>query len=305
MTLAVGLAVLAALLFGAGTACQAHVAGASDRSSRPGDAAGSLTSVGALTALMARPLWLVGTVLDWLGALTHIVALHFGPLTLVQPLSLTAIVFAVLVEATLAHRRLSRRQLLAAGQTALGLVLIALCLGPHSHSRHVRASTAFVGLAAVALGIAAVALSSGVCASRRVQALVLGAAAGSAYGLSDALARMIQVPDVTGFGVPVEILAGATALVAGAVGLVLSQVALQRRGLSSSMPTQDLLALLVSIAMGAVLLGEVPHLAGIGVVATAVSLGLTGHGIVRLSRLPSHVPAVDRPAVLAGGALPR
>jgi uncharacterized membrane protein len=295
--LAVGLAVLAALLFGTGTALQAHAAaggrpvGAAGR----GSGSGSVVHLRSLATVAARPLWLAGTVLDWLGALSHIAALHFGPLTLVQPLSLTAIVFAVPAEALLLRRRPSRRQVAAATQTAVGLITVASGLSRHLRSSDIGAGTSIAGVAAAGLGIGALVLCVAHSRSLRLQALLLGAAAGSAYGLSDAMARTVQVPAITGYSHLVEVLAGMTALTAGGLGLLLTQAALQKGRLSASMPAQDLLALLVSIAAGATLLGEVPPLTSTRVAGTLVALLLTGHGILRLSRslgqsAPPHAP---------------
>jgi hypothetical protein len=300
MTLAAGLALLAALLFGTGTALQAHAAAGNQPRTRPttrartraparartgpDTGAESVLHLRSLATVMARPLWLAGTVLDWLGALTHFAALHFGPLTLVQPLSLAAIIFAVPAEALLSRRRPSRRQMAAATQTALGLVLVALCLGRDLHSSHVDALTSGAGVAAAGFGIGVLVLCAARCRSHRLRALLLGAAAGSAYGLSDTMARAVQLPAVTQFTSVLEVSAGATALTAGGIGLLLTQAALQKSRLSSSMPAQDLLALLVSIALGGTLLAEVPHLTNTLLLGTLIALVLTAHGILRLSR---------------------
>ncbi len=272
MSLAVGLALAAAVLFGAGTALQAQAAS----TVRPA----AVVHAASLAAMVARPLWLAGTVLDWLGALTHLVALHFGPLTVVQPLTLTALVFAVPVEALLRRRRPTRRQLVAAIQTAAGLAVLALALGAHL-------STTGTGLGPVAAGTAAVAVGAAVLGaartgSPRVQALLLGAAAGTAYGLSDALFRVVLAPGTMPAGHPAWLAAGAGALVAGGTGLVLTQAALQKGRLSCSMPTQDLLALTVSIGLGAALIGEVPRLGRTGLAVVLVAGIAVAHGIGRL-----------------------
>lgn len=301
MTLAVGLALLAALFFGAGTALQAHAAAPSRTARPPAVRPGSVLHLRSLVSVMARPLWLVGTVLDWLGALTHIAALHFGPLTLVQPLALTAIVWAVLTEALLSRRHPSGPQLVAATETALGLALVTLCLSHDVHGSHVDALTSAAGVIGAALGIGTLALLATLCDGQRVQALLLGAAAGSAYGLSDAMMRAVQVPDITRFSGLVEVLAAATALTAGGIGLLLTQGALQKSGLSSSMPVQDLLALLVSIALGASMLGEVPRVTGTVLAGSALALILSGHGILRLARSLHHPTAEDVPGRASAG----
>jgi hypothetical protein len=161
--------------------------------------------------------------------------------------------------------------------------------------------TSAAGVIGAVLGIGMLALVATLCESHRAQALVLGAAAGSAYGLSDAMMRVVQVPDITRFSGLVEVLAAATALTAGGIGLLLTQGALQKSGLSSSMPAQDLLALLVSIAVGASMLGEAPRLTGTVLAGTAFALVLSGHGIVRLARTLHHPTGEDVRDTAAAG----
>ncbi len=274
MTTAVCLALVAAVLFGAGTALQAHAASPV----RTGGLAGVVPG-GSMARTASRPLWLAGTALDWLGALTHVAALHAGPLTLVQPLALTAIVVAVPAEAFLRRHRPTRRQTLAAVQTAGGLAVLAVRLGRdlvHGGTGLGPAAAAVAALA-VAVTLAAVSRSS----SPRLQALLLGAAAGTCYGLSDALFRVVlgsAVPLGPGWAL---VLAGA--LGAGGAGLVLTQAALHKGRLASSMPAQDLLALTVSIGLGAALLGELPRLGELDLVLVPIALAAVLLGIRRLS----------------------
>ncbi len=269
MSTAAILALLAALLFGTGTALQAHAA-----ADRP------------LMRLLGRPLWWAGTMLDWLGAGVHLVALHFGPLALVQPLTTTAIIFAVPVAALLGRRRPSRRQLLAAVETSAGLGLLAGFLGRGLVHSTPSATTAVVVPLVLVVVLAAAVHQSSRLRNRRTQALLLGAAAGSAYGLSDALARTVQVTRLVALGSPLWVVMVAGLVVVGGAGLLLTQLALQRAPLSSSLPAQDFLALVVSIGLGAVLLGETPPSDPLHLVVGAVALVLVGHGIRTLAGRP-------------------
>jgi len=55
--------------------------------------------------LVRHPVWLLGTVSDGAGLSMQALALGFGPVALVQPLLVTGLLFAVVLTATLAHRR--------------------------------------------------------------------------------------------------------------------------------------------------------------------------------------------------------
>jgi hypothetical protein len=269
------LALVAGAMFGAGTAMQAQ---ASARL-RPR----SVVHFGSLASVVSRPLWLAGTALDWLGALLHIAALHFGPLTLVQPLSLSAIAFAVPAEALLLRLRPTKGQVAAALETAAGLALVAGALGRDLHTSPPTFASSSIGITVAVLAVGLPLVVATRCRRGR-QALLVGMAAGACYGLSDALVRAVQVPSLaTVLGGPWFLLVS-TALIAGCSGLVLTQAALQKGGLSASLPAQDLLALIVSVGLGAALIGEAPRLGITAVLALLVALGLVGHGTALLTR---------------------
>ena len=288
MTLAVALSLLAALLFGSGTALQGHAAAVEPPQ--------RLVEGRALARLLRRPVWLIGTALDWLGALTHLAALHFGALLVVQPLVLSAIVFAVPVEALLARRRPTRRRLLAAAQTSAGLALLALWSA--HHLRHVAASPVamVVGTALVLVGLGVLVERASRARHGRSQALLLGAAAGSAYGLSDALARTVQVTRLVPVLSAPWLLMLVTAGVVGGAGLLLTQLALQRASLSASLPVQDTSTLVLSVVMGCVLLGEVPDVGVPALAGGALALALVVHGIRTLAGTVPALPSVTLPA---------
>jgi len=291
MTIAVVLSLLAALLFGSGTALQGRAALVEPPQ--------RLVEGRALRRLLSRPVWLAGTALDWLGALTHLAALHFGPLVVVQPLVLTAMVFAVPVAALLERRLPTRRQVVAAVQTSAGLAVLAAWSGRHlghltpSPVAMVVSST----LVVLALGVL-VALASR-ARHGRSQALLLGAAAGTAYGLSDALARTVQVTGLVPVLSPPWLVMLVTAAVVGGAGLLLTQLALQRAPLSASLPIQDSSALVLSVVMGAVLLGEVPQLDVLSLVGGVLALAVVVHGIRTLAAsvpaVPTALPATAHP----------
>src|SRR6201985_1444708 len=80
-------ALAAAVLYGTGAALQQHQAAAA-----PDRAAGR---PGLLLLLMRRPWWLLGIVAELGGFATHAFALRFGPLTVVQMLLASSLVFSV------------------------------------------------------------------------------------------------------------------------------------------------------------------------------------------------------------------
>lgn len=72
-----------------------------------------------LLRLLARPSWLFGTIMLGLAIVFQLTALLFAPLIVVQPIGVVALVVTTLVNARVAHLRLSRESIRA----------VALCVG--------------------------------------------------------------------------------------------------------------------------------------------------------------------------------
>lgn len=300
---AVLLAFLAAILFGIGTAMQALASSVGPTTMSP--ATSRTRARWLLTrwplSLLRQSMWLVGSTLDLVGALAHITALHYGTLAVVQPIALSSVVFAVAAEAALQRRRLEGVQVLAALKSALGLGAIVVLLGhapAGSPSRLVALGTAGVSVLALAL----------VLASRRRpprhQALLLGAAAGSAFGLSASLARTAQLIVSSGHGSLAWLIPTAGVIASGTAGLLMSQAAYRQGRLAWSMPTQDSVALILSLAMGVLFLNEVPRVDPAVLVGITTALCLVTHGISRLARTAPHPvpdPVPDPTSVPVGG----
>jgi hypothetical protein len=66
--------------------------------------------------LLATRLWVIGIVVDISASGLQAVALHFGPLSLVQPILVCDLLFAALMAAAVAHRRPDR--IIVAGSCA-------------------------------------------------------------------------------------------------------------------------------------------------------------------------------------------
>ncbi|MFD0885881.1 hypothetical protein ACFQ08_15130, partial [Streptosporangium algeriense] len=79
--LAVGLALLGSLFFALGAALQQHEAAGAERP--------------AIGRLFRRPRWLLGGLSIAVGTGLHVLALRYGPLTLVQPMGVASLLFAL------------------------------------------------------------------------------------------------------------------------------------------------------------------------------------------------------------------
>jgi len=174
-----------------------------------------------LWQLAHRPWWLAAIAAQGLGASLHLLALSFGPLTFVQPLGVTTLLFAVPLAALLHHHRVQLAELAAALIVLTGLALLLSVLPPGTGAGAVDAEPVSIMIvAAIALTATAVALAKVV--SGRLRSLLLASGAGISFGVTSALARVVlQTVGQPGSTV--------TVLFAGATFALLSCPTLRRR----------------------------------------------------------------------------
>jgi drug/metabolite transporter (DMT)-like permease len=125
-------ALSAAALFAAATALQHRSAGMVTAAGRDRTAG----VAGFVSQTMRHPLWLIGALADVGGLGLHALALRDGPLTLVQPLLVTGVVFALPLRQLLEHRRPRRDDAGWAAALATGLVLFLILSSPTGSARH-------------------------------------------------------------------------------------------------------------------------------------------------------------------------
>ncbi|MEV4223478.1 DMT family transporter [Nonomuraea sp. NPDC049725] len=225
-----------------------------------------------LLALLRRPRWLIGGASILVGGGLHIVALGLGPLTVVQPMGVASLLFALPIAATLHGRRPERRELAAAGVVAAGLIGLVL-LVPESDGPTRLDPTGVLTLLGVA-GVAAVLLWAGSkAASHAGRAALLATASGVLYGATATLLRVL----VDGgwnwwylLALPVPAL----------LALMMLQRAYAVGHFGVSFASLQIADPLTAVAFGALLLGE-PVPTGVLPIAAAA---LTAAGTVALAR---------------------
>ncbi|MBB6351802.1 DMT family transporter [Nonomuraea muscovyensis] len=225
-----------------------------------------------LLALLRRPRWLIGGASILVGGGLHIVALGLGPLTVVQPMGVASLLFALPIAATLHGRRPSRRELAAAAVVAMGLVGLVL-LVPESGGPTRLAPTGVLTLLGVS-GVAAVLLWAGSrMASPAGRAALLATSSGVLYGATATLVRVL----VDGawdwwylLALPVPAL----------LALMMLQRAYAVGHFGVSFAALQIADPLTAVAFGALLLGE-PLPTGVVPIAAAA---LTAAGTVALAR---------------------
>ncbi|MBB5122699.1 DMT family transporter [Streptomyces eurocidicus] len=203
---------------------------------------------------LRRPSWWGAVALTGVGAGLHVVALAFGPLSLVQPLGALTIVFALPMAALLVRRPVGavgwRGALLATG----GLAGLLALTGPARAESLAAGQRPGLAMGAVAV-VAVVSLAARWVRRPVVRGVVLASAAGIAFGMASVFTKAAAedwTSHRTGALVPTLV---TIALLASA-GMLLSQASYRGAGLSSPLATVTVVNPAVAAAVGIAVLGE-------------------------------------------------
>ncbi|MFD3664806.1 DMT family transporter [Streptomyces sp. NPDC058659] len=265
---------------------------------------------GALRALLARGQWWWAVGLNAAGALAHVAALHYGPLTLVQPLGALTLVAALPLGAYCARRRVTVTEWRGALLTLGGLVGLVAMTGPAEPGEALSLREALIVAAATALLIAA--LASGRVSRRRDdtggrggRGLGHATASGIASGVGSALtqtltaALALELPGREPVWWQTALLA---VLISGFAvgGLLLSQAA-YRGGLAAPLAVVNLSNPAAAAIIGVALLGETFRAGAWGwPIAAAASL-VAARGVVLLTK-GGTTPAPESPSPSASAS---
>ncbi|MFY7065381.1 DMT family transporter [Nocardiopsis changdeensis] len=242
---------------------------------------------GPLASLLARPLWWTSILLNGGRAAFQVAALAFAPLTVVQPLGVLALVFAIPWATRLGGRRLTRRQ---TGGAVLVVASVAVLLSLSVTDGRSDPLTVADGWA-VTLGTLAL-LTAGAWAAGRCPAAwrshLLAAVAGVAFGVSSALAKTtVTVIGTDGAAALAHPAATGTAVVA-VLGMFLAQAAYQGMELGSPLGVTTVVNPVAASFVAIAFMGE-SFLGGpIGLVPAVLAAAGCAYGISLLTaRLPA------------------
>ncbi|WP_309052033.1 DMT family transporter [Streptomyces sp.] len=245
---------------------------------------------GALRSLLARGQWWWAVGLNAAGALAHVAALHYGSLTLVQPLGALTLVAALPLGAYCARRRVTRTEWRGALWTLAGLVGLVAVTGPTAPGEALSLRESLVVAAATAALIAALASPGGArrAAAPASRGLGHATASGIASGVASALTQTLTA--ALAFTLP----GGApawwqTTLLAVLIsafavgGLLLSQTA-YRGGLAAPLAVVNLSNPAAAAVIGVALLGESFRAGAWGWVVAATASLVAARGVVLLTK---------------------
>jgi drug/metabolite transporter (DMT)-like permease len=278
------------------------------------------SSPGEQYAPLRRPGWWAAVALNGLGGLLHVVALAYGPLSLVQPLGALTIVVALPMAALFVGRKAGATAWRGAIMATVGLAgLLSLVAASDAQSLN---AAERVAVAVVTAGVVVALMIAARAAHRHpaVRSMLLATASGIAFGMSSVFTKTVAV-DWTGGVTAGDAPSLAVIGVLATAGMLLSQASYRGAGLAAPLATLTVVNPVVAAAVGITMFGETFRYGTTGT-ALALSCGVVAAGgliLLTTERLahgqpdtvpgpapqPSGVGVRDLPAAAAAAGLPR
>ncbi|MFD0419302.1 DMT family transporter [Streptomyces sp. NPDC127108] len=221
--------------------------------------------------------WWVAVVLNGLGGLLHVVALAYGPLSLVQPLGALTIVFALPMAALFVRRKAGSTAWRGAIMATVGLVgLLSLTQATASQSL---ADTERIGLALGTAGAVVTLMLLAHAAHRHpaVRGMLLATAAGIAFGISSVFTKTVAVDWDAHEPLTRQVPSLAVIAVLAVSGLLLSQASYRGAGLAAPLSAVTVVNPVIAAAVGLTLFGESFRYGTAGM-AVALACGVVAAG---------------------------
>ncbi|MFF7981603.1 DMT family transporter [Streptomyces sp. NPDC007901] len=250
-------------------------------------------------APLRRPSWWGAMALNGLGGLLHVVALAYGPLSLVQPLGALTIVFALPMAALFVGRRAGATAWRGAIMATVGLAGLLSLVG--TSDSHTLDSAGRIGVSLVTGGAVVALLIAGRAAHRHpaVRSVLLATASGIAFGMSSVFTKVVAIDWDGGIAVSDLLWLGVIGVYAVA-GVLISQAAYRGGGLAAPLATLTVVNPVLAAAVGITMFGEAFRYGttgtllalGCGVVAAGGLILLTTE---RLEHTPHPAETVPEP----------
>ncbi|MGV0714804.1 DMT family transporter [Mycolicibacterium sp. XJ662] len=225
-----------------------------------------------LFTLLRRPLWWAGTAAAVTGFCFQAFALAFGSLMLVQPILVSALLFALPLSARLADRRVTRSDWLWASALTASLAVFVVLAKTRPGDYEASAPLMVI----VAVVCAAVVTACVVVAVRNPgwrRAVLLAVAVGVLFGVVAVLTKVVMhILTHNGLLAVISTPIPYLLVALGVIAVFLQQSAFHAGSLQTSVPTMLVLEPVIAVVLGAVVLGE--HMTVNGVKAVAITVAV-------------------------------
>ncbi|MFD5389876.1 DMT family transporter [Streptomyces sp. NPDC127074] len=266
LALSVLLALVSAVCYAAGAILQEHVAATTPRLA---------------AAPLRRGSWWAAVSLNGAGAVLHVIALAYGPLSVVQPLGALTIVFALPMAAIFVRRRVGGSGWRGALLATAGLAGLLSLTG----SSRAQSLTEREGVWLIVITVSTIAVLAGAARLMRspvIRSVLLAAAAGTAFGVSSVVTKNVAVEwtwDAWEDALPGLVTIGLLA----SGGVLLSQASYRGAGLASPLATATVVNPVVATAVGIAALGESFRHGTPGTLLALVAALVASTGLVMLT----------------------
>jgi drug/metabolite transporter (DMT)-like permease len=242
----------------------------------------SLAQPMSLVRLVGETTWLLGTLALFTGYLFQAGALDRGRLSVIQPLLVTTVVFALPLGYFLTGQHVGRREVIGAAVILLGLGLFVYFGDPAGGNENASNSQWAVAIALLS-AFCVLLFVFGRSGSLSVKAAVYGTVAGVLFGLSSSLTKPTLDYLHQSVGTMLSHWECYALAVAGVLGFVLQQVSLGTGRLAPSVATVSVANPVVGILIGTLLLDERLSRPPWHILVAVIGLGLALVGAVAIS----------------------
>ncbi|MDD1061752.1 DMT family transporter [Streptomyces cocklensis] len=240
-----------------------------------------------LLDLIHMPDWLLGVGLMVCGQVLGAVALAYGEVSLVEPLTATNLLFAMALSRRLTGQRLGWNGWLGVALLALGVTGFIVAGRPSGGGAEAGALRHWLVFGIVA-GLALLLTFKARRLPRSGEAALLGLAAGLLYGLQDSLTRVCgQIVQDDGLGVLAVSWQPYAVGVLGLTGMLLVQSAFEMAPLRMSLPSLTAAQPIAGIVCGVGFLGDRLRFTTGALAWEAAGLAAIVAGVVLLGRHPA------------------
>ncbi len=254
----------------------------------------SLAQPMSLVRLAGQTTWLLGTLALFTGYLFQAGALDRGRLSVIQPLLVTTVVFALPLGYFLTKQHVGRREVVGAVVIIIGLGLFVYFGDPAGGNENAPNSQWALTIALLS-GLSVLLLVFGRGGDLSMKAAVFGTVAGILFGLSSSLTKPTLDYLHQSVGTMLSHWECYALAVAGVLGFLLQQVSLGTGRLAPSVATVSVANPIVGILIGILLLDERLSRPGWHIVVAVIGLSLALVGAVVISLAREGTP--DEPAV--------
>lgn len=243
-----------------------------------------------LLLLIARPSWLIGTVMLGLAILLQLTSLAFAPLIVVQPLGVVALVMTAVLNARLSRIRLERKAITAIAMCVSGVgifVAIAAIFGIEQEIDSAQLITVLVILAVILVAFAA----AFVLLRKAAGAMFYIVGAGVLFGFVATLAKVAINRVINGNFDWLTVVALVALVLSAAVGSYFVQTAYSVGAPDLVIAGLTVIDPLVAVLIAVIVLGEA-ELIPLGWMLLAIASGVLA--IIGVIRLAKHHPQTHR-----------